>query len=247
MAEEKKTNTAKKTRKKAAEEKAVQVPVEETVEAPAEEPVEVKTEEPKEQGESEIELLKKQIQLLAQQNEALQAQVNAGPKIIQISNDSEMVEFLWLAPVADDNELLIADGLFGKIVGKVGTFSIPKKDLSRMLDSATRKFIQNRWLIVLGGFSDSERAQYGVDYKPGEVLDKDVFMRMLEYGDMIVPIYENLCDASKDVVAKLYYEAWKEPGKKDQVRRSAVVAMHKIAPKAGLKSIIDEMNAADAD
>lgn len=244
MAETKKTSTTKRTRKKAQAEVPAKEVVKETVaeEVKVEEPKAV--EEPKEV--TEIEMLKQAIEALKQQNAALTAQVNAAPKVIQISNDSEMVDFLWLAPVADDNELLIADGLFGKITGKVGTFSIPKKDLARMLDSSTRKFIENRWLIVLGGFSETERRQYGVDYKPGEVLDQDIFLRLLDYGDMIVPIYEKLCDASKDVVAKLYYEAWTEPSKKNQVKRSAVVAMHKIAPKSGLKAIIDEMNVADA-
>ena len=242
MAEETKN---KRTRKKSAPKEVV----EEVVKVETEAPVKVektKAEEPKVNAEAEA--LKEQNELLRQQIEELKKQMSAAPQpqVIQITADTEMIDFLWLAPVADDNELQIADGLFGKITGKVGNFSVPKKDFSRMLDSATRKFIENRWLIVLGGFTDNERIQYGVDYKPGEVLDKDVFLRLLDYGELIVPIYEKLCDASKDVVSKLYYEAYMEPSKKAKVKRETVVAMHKIAPRPALKAIIDGMNAEDA-
>ena len=240
MAEEKKV---KRTRRKAAP-----APIAEEAKAveAKEEAVEVISIEEKDLLELQIEQMKQQNALLMEQIAQLKEQVSAAPKVIQISNDSEMVDFLWMAPVADDNELLIADGLFGKITGKVGNFAVPKKDLSRMLDSSMRMFIENRWLIVLGGMTDAERVQYGVAYKPGEILDKDIFVRLIDYGKDIVPIYEKLCDASRDVVAKLYYEAWLEPDRKKKVNRQTVVEMHKIAPKPAFKAIIDGMNQEDA-
>ena len=241
MAEEIKT-TKPRRKRKVQEEKPVEATaaVEEVVEeAPAAGPA---NEETKKSEPSEIELLKEQIALIQAQNEALKAQLEAKPQIIQIAPDTERIEFLWLAPVADENELLIAGGLYGKITGKVGNFSVPKNELSRMLDAEMRQYIENRWLIVLGGLNENERKMYGVDYKPGEVLDKEVFMRMLDYGKDIVDIYANLCDASKEVVAKMYYEAWTDPAKKIRVKRQTVVEMNKIRSQPGLKAIIDGMN-----
>ena len=262
MAEEKKTKR-KYTRKAKTEAVVSEQPVEQAEavveeavveEAVAEEvPTEVVADAPVEEPETvevnpEVELLREQNEILKKQMEELKAQINnARPQVIQIANDTERIEFLWLAPVADDNEFLVADGLYGKITGKVGNFSVPKNEFSRILDSQTRKFIENRWLIVLGGLTDEERKMYGVDYKKGEVMDKDVFMRMLDIGKDIVDIYRDLCDASKAVVAKLYYEAWTDPNRRHKVKRETVVAMHKISSQPGIKAIIDEMNRADAE
>jgi len=199
------------------------------------------------------EMLQKQFEMSQEQNNMLQeqmnqlkTQVNTVPQTIFVSQDRERVDFLWLAPVADENELLIGErGEYGKITGKVGNFSVPKNDLSRILDSMTRDFIKDRWLIVLGGFTDEEREMYGVNYKPGEVLDKQVFTRMLECSDDIVNIYTDLCDASKKVVAKVYYESWMNPETKRKVSRDVVVKMNKIAPQPGFKAILEGMNKQD--
>lgn len=253
MAEEKKTKR-KYTRKAKTEKDVAEQPVaqEEVVaeEVPAVEKVPASAEEPVAEKESnlELELLKEQNEILKRQMEELKAQINnARPQVIQIANDTERIEFLWLAPVSDDNEWLVADGLYGKITGKVGNFSVPKNEFARILDSATRKYIENRWLIVLGGLDEAERRMYGVDYKHGEVMDKEVFMRLLDIGKDIIDIYKDLCDASKEVVAKMYYEAWVDPSKRNKVRRETVVAMHKMKAQPGFKAILDEMNRKDAE
>lgn len=168
------------------------------------------------------------------------------PQIIQMSGNTERIDFLWMAPVADDNQLLIGEqGMYGKIVGKTGNFSIPKNDLSRILDSAMRKYLDNRWLIVLGGMTPEERVQYGVDYKPGEVLDKQAFLGLLDMGKKILDIYPGLCDQSKEMVAKLYYEAYAD--QTHYVSRDIVVQLNKISPQQGFKAIIEDMNAKEAE
>ena len=236
MAETKKTTTRR--RKK----------TEVTVEAEA--PVAVEAvEEPKAEAKAnaEMDALKEQIELQKQQIEMLKAQISATPQVIQISNDTERVDFLWLAPVADENELLIGGGVYGKITGKVGNFSVPKNELSRVLDAATRDYLESRWLLILGGLTEEERIQYGVDYKAGEVLDKQLFIRLMDLQDEIVDIYKGLCDESRKIVAKMYHEAYIDPAKRPKVKRANVVAMNKIAPQAGLKAIIEAMNAEEVE
>lgn len=248
MAEEKKTTKRKYTKKAKTQVEPVEVKAEEVEvkEEPksVEEPkpvVEVQPEQNKlAEAQSEIELLKQQLV-------QMQAQMAAQPQVIQIANDTERVDFMWLAPVADENEFLIGGGTYGKITGKVGNFSIPKNNLSQILDSLTRKFIQDRWLIVLSGLTDEERVMYGVDYKPGEHLEKAAFMRLLDIKDEIVGIYEKLCDASKEVVAKMYYEAWLDAKQKKKIKRETVVAMNKIKAQPALKAILDDMNKAEAE
>lgn len=244
MADEVKAPKTTRRRRKTVEETAVEPVVKETgtINVTAETTAERLVKE----VDLEVELLKQQNELMKAQLEALKAQIaNAQPQVIQISPDTERVEFLWLAPVADENELLIAGGLYGKITGKVGNFFVPKNELSRMLDAEMRKYIENRWLIVLGGLDEKERMMYGVDYKYGEVLDKEIFMRLLDMGKDLIDVYEKLCSASKEVVAKLYYEAWTDPARKRKINRATVVAMNKIEPQKGFKSIITGMNEED--
>lgn len=189
-----------------------------------------------------------QIDALIEQNKILQAQLAAGPKVVHVSNDTERVRFLWIAPVADDNEFLVGEnGMYGKITGKVGTFSVPKSDLSRILDPMFMRFMERRWVIVLDGLTDEERVQYGVDYKPGEVFERNTFLNMFHLGDAIADVYSKLCDSSREMMAKLYHEAYFSDKKKDTVSRSAVVKMNKIAPQPGFRDILDAMNKAETE
>ena len=101
---------------------------------------------------SEIEALKKQVEDM----KAL-LETAARPQIVQIGGDAEKVSFLWQAEVADDNVVVFGDGgMYGRIVGKTGTFSVPKSDLSRLLDGMNRFFLDKRWLIALDGLTEEE-------------------------------------------------------------------------------------------
>lgn len=185
----------------------------------------------------EVTELKKEIATL---KEMLYKQT-AAPQVVQIATDVEKVRFLWQAEVADDNVVLFGDGgMYGRIVGKTGTFYVPKPDLSRIMDSMNRLFLDKRWLIVLSGLTDEERESYGVDYKDGELLDRKVFERLVEIGEEIVDIYPDLCDGHKEMVAKRYYEAWQKDS--HSVKRDVVVALNKIEPNQAFQKILDEMH-----
>ena len=193
-------------------------------------------------AENETETLKKQVaELMARQDEARK------PQVIQISADTEKVQFLWQAEVADDNVTSFGDGgMYGRIVGKTGVFYVPKNDLSRILTSMNRYFLDERWLIVVSGLTDDEREALGVNYREGELLDRNAFARMVELEDGILDIYPNLCDGHKEMVAKRYNEAY-EAGS-EHVKRDVVEALYGMAKAAGrpedFKGILDRMNAA---
>lgn len=174
---------------------------------------------------------------------------NAKPTVITMANDTERVQFLWQAPVADENVYEIANGLYGRIVGKTGAFSVPKNELSRAMDSAFRLFLERRWIIYVSGLSDEEAALYGVNYKPGEILDRGAFAHLADMGDEIIEMYPKLCKGHRDIVQKVIYEAFSTDNR--SVTRDRVMALKNAAKKMGdddsaFNKIIEIMNEADA-
>ena len=202
--------------------------------------------ESKAEGNAEIEQLKQLLKAQAEQIEQLKAesQRNATISYAAVPVD-ERVMFLWQAPVADYNEVTFGvNGRYGRIVGKSGSFFVPKSELSQVLDAQTRAYLDNRWLIILSGLDEQEREMFGVNYKPGEYLSKEAFMKVTEIGDEIINIYPNLCPAHKEIVAKFYYEAFKE---NRPIKRDVVVKLNKISGNEAFKAILDEMNLRDLD
>ena len=186
------------------------------------------------------------------QLEAIKQQMasNQMPQIVQVAADVEKVRFIWMAEVADDNVQNFGQGgMYARIVGKRGDFVMPKTELSRILDSMTRACIDKRWLIVLSGLNEEEREALGVDYKDGELLDKQAFAKMVELEDKMLDIYPDLCEGHKEMVMKRYYEAWQSHN--PHVHRDVVLELKRMTQEAGIKNntfadIIAEMNEADA-
>lgn len=201
-----------------------------------------------------MEALKAQNVMLQKQMEALQEQLMAlqRPQVIQVAPDTERVHFLWQAEVADYNLVTFGPGgMYGSITGKTGTFSVPKNELSRILDDRTRRMIARRWLIVLDGLTDEERESLGVDYKEGEILDRKVFARMVNLPkDEICEIYSKLCDSHKEMVARRYYEEYQN--RNEAVTREKVIALRDMTRDMGLdiqafQQILVEMNASEEE
>ena len=201
-----------------------------------------------------IEALKAQNEILQKQMEEMQRQFRdmQRPQIIQMAADTERVYFLWQADVADYNTVTFGPGgMYGSITGKTGTFSVPKNELSRILDNRTRSFIERRWLIVLDGLTDEERESMGVAYKDGELLDRKVFAKMVSLSkDEICAIYPKLCESHKEMVARHYYEAWKAGS--TAVTREKVIALRDMTRDSRLgiqafQTILREMNASEEE
>ena len=219
--------------------------------APAEENVE--TIEVKEQKaeivdkrDLEIEELKKQV--AAMQEMLKQAQ--SAPQVVQVApQEVEKVHCLFEAEVADDNIFSLGEnGRYGRIIGKTGSFFIPKNELSSVMDAQFRSMLENRWIIIVSGLTDEEREAFGVDYKEGEYLDKKAFAKMVDMGEEILEIYPKLCKGHQEMVAKCYYEAYMSGNPK--VTREIVVELNKLSKKAGSEKgdftgIIELMNEAD--
>lgn len=172
------------------------------------------------------------------------------PQIVQVSTSAEQVHFLWMAPVADDNVVQFGDGgMYGNIVGKTGSFYVPKPDLSRILTEMNRRFMAQRWLLVVSGLTDEEREALGVDYKSGEVLDKRAFAKLVELGDELLDIYPALCEGHKVMAAQMYADAYRQGSW--YVTRERTVKLNALSKRKGHEkgdfiAIIEDMNEKDA-
>ena len=139
--------------------------------------------------------------------------------------------------------------MYGQIVGKTGSFYVPKNDLSRVLTDLTRVFLKKRWLIVVSGLNEEEREALGCDYCEGELLDKKAFAKMVEIGDEMLDIYPRLCAGHKKMVAARYAEAFGENS--PYVTRERVVKLNEMSkseenPRGDFVAIIEQMNERDA-
>lgn len=247
-----KTTTTKKTTKAT---KKPQEAAEEKVIAEATEPAEIAETAPVEPvvAPSEADALREQNELLKKQLEAMQKQMEslAKPQVVQVMADTEKVHFLWQAEVSDSNVVHFGDGgMYGRIVGKTGSFYVPKSDLSRVLTEVNRLHLKRRWLIIVSGLDDEERAALGVDYKEGELLDKRAFAKMVDLGDEILEIYPALCEGHKKMVAQRYAEAFHKNN--PNVTRERVLALNAMSKEAGSEKgdftpIIEMMNQRDAE
>lgn len=182
--------------------------------------------------------------------EAMKNMPQTVPQIVQYGADAQKVHFLWMAEVADDNTVQFGDGgMYGSIVGKTGSFYVPKSDLSRILTSMNRKFLDDRWLIIVSGLDDEEREALGVDYREGELLDRKAFAKMVELGDELLELYPALCEGHKQMVAQRYADAFAAGS--PYVTRERVVKLNDLSRREGHERgdfihIIEEMNERDA-
>ena len=201
-----------------------------------------------------VETLKAQNEMLQRQMEELQRQILSmqRPQVIQVAADTERVHFLWQADVADYNLVTFGPGgMYGSITGKTGTFSVPKNELSRILDDRTRRMIANRWLIVVDGLTDEERESLGVAYREGELLDRKVFSKMVDLPkDEICEIFPKLCESHKEMVGRRYYEEYQN--RNENVTREKVIALRNLVRDENLdipafQQILLEMNAAEEE
>ena len=239
MAEEvKKTRTRKTTTAKAEAKEAEQTA------APAEEKDAVA--ELKAQYEAQLAAMREEMAAqMAAMKEAMA--VAQKPQVVQVTASTEQVHFLWMADVANDNvQDFGPGGMYGRIIGPLGEFFVPKNDLSRILDNITRMCLDRRWLIVVDGLNEDEREAFGVNYNEGELLDRKAFAKMIELGDKMLEIFPKLCEGHKEMVARRYYEGWMD--KNPYVNRDIVAELNRMAKAAGMKNnafsaIIEGMNA----
>lgn len=153
--------------------------------------------------------------------------------VVQISTDKQLVKMLFLDDCSDDNVLGFGvNNKFGTITGPCGYINVPKDEwLGEFRDNQQQMLLRTRKLIVLDGLTDEERAMHGLDYKPGEVLDEQMFRNLLDHMDELPEIFKKLCPSVRAVVAARLQTAYDAGDPRVLGNRDIIVKLNKISKK----------------
>lgn len=153
--------------------------------------------------------------------------------VVQISTDKPLVKMLFLDDCSDDNVLGFGvNNKYGTITGPVGYINVPKDEwLGEFRDNLVQMLLRERKLIVLDGLTDEERSMHGLDYKPGEVLDEQMFRNMLDHMDELPEIFKKLCPSVRAVVAARLQTAYDANDPRILGNRDIIVKINKISKK----------------
>lgn len=153
--------------------------------------------------------------------------------VVQISTGKQLVKMLFLDDCSDDNVLGFGvNNKFGTITGPCGYINVPKDEwLGEFRDNQQQMLLRTRKLIVLDGLTDEERVMHGLDYKPGEVLDEQMFRNLLDHMDELPEIFKKLCPSVRAVVAARLQTAYDAGDPRVLGNRDIIVKLNKISKK----------------
>lgn len=122
--------------------------------------------------------------------------------------DNKYVTLMYLGAIAARTTVSL---------GKLGSFNkpgvprnVPKELFFENLGRpVVESLLSQRRLIVLDGLTKEERERYGLDYNESEMLSKNAFFKLLDYGkDDICEIFSRMCAEHKKLIAKIYHTAY---------------------------------------
>lgn len=186
------------------------------------------------------------IAALQEQIKALQEQIqNAGstPSVV-LAKPEEMVKVTYISNVSPTNILDLGD--FGQMTGVGWVIEVPRKDFGgKFMTPFVQKLIAKRRLIVLDGLNDDERIRYNVDYKPGEVMDVQMFDKLIGMDvEKLTNIFKNLCAEHQQFVATRFITAYERGD--NRISRDVIEPMQALSkenhPNGLFNPILEKMN-----
>lgn len=134
---------------------------------------------------------------------------NQQPTVVQVAaQKEEMVTLLYMGAVADGSTVHLGDKL-GDIMGRGGTRTISKTVFFENMTPNVLNRLKDRRLIVLDGMTEEERERYGVNYKDGELVGKEIYYKLLDLPEnTVVSIFKKACYRHKQLIASLYADAY---------------------------------------
>lgn len=131
------------------------------------------------------------------------------PTVVQVApQKEEMVTLLYMGAVAEGSRVNLGEKL-GEIMGRGGTRTISKTVFFENMTPGVLNRLKDRRLIVLDGLTDEERERYGVNYKDGELVSKDIYYKLLDLDeDTVVSVFKKACYRHKQLIASLYADAY---------------------------------------
>lgn len=146
---------------------------------------------------------------LAKMQAEIESMKQNGGKVV-MAKPEETVELTYISAVSPNNVLSLGD--YGVLNGVGGFIEVPRKEFGgKFLTPEVRGLLNARRLIVLNGLTEDERKRYGVDYKDGELLDMQMFDRLLDMPlDRLKEIFTKLCPEHRQVVATRFISAYQK-------------------------------------
>ena len=186
------------------------------------------------------------IAALQEQIKALQEQIkNAGstPSVV-LAKPEEMVKVTYISNVSPTNILDLGD--FGQMTGVGWVIEVPRKDFGgKFMTPFVQKLIAKRRLIVLDGLNDDERIRYNVAYKPGEVMDVQMFDKLIGMDvEKLTNIFKNLCAEHQQFVATRFITAYERGD--NRIGRDVIEPLQALSkenhPNGLFNPILEKMN-----
>lgn len=186
------------------------------------------------------------IAALQEQIKALQEQIKnaASTPSVVLAKPEEMVKLTYISNVSPNNVLDL--GEFGQMTGVGWVIEVPRKDFGgRFMTPFVQKLIAKRRLVVLDGLNKEERVRYGVDYKDGEILDMNMFDRLIGMNiDDLKNIFQNLCAQHQQFVATRFITAYER--RDNRISRDVVEQLQALSkknyPNGLFNPILEAMN-----
>ena len=131
------------------------------------------------------------------------------PTVVQVAaQKEEMVTLLYMGAVAEGSRVNLGEKL-GEIMGRGGTRTISKTIFFENMTPNIINRLKDRRLIVMDGLTEEERERYGVNYKDGELVSKDIYYKLLDLDEnTVVSIFKKACFRHKQLIASLYGDAY---------------------------------------
>lgn len=114
--------------------------------------------------------------------------------VVMVAPKDPMVKILYLDSCIPTNQIPIGGGRVISGSGKM--FSVPMTEFEGTFQTPlTALLLKERKFIVLDGLDEEQRRQYGVDYRPGEVIrNEGMFDWLLNLpAKEAAEMYKNLC------------------------------------------------------
>lgn len=213
----------KRTTKKAATATA------KAAEAPKESEVEQTT--PAEKTYSEDDVKRLVAEAMAGLKKELEEAKAAAAAPVQAPAAPEGVVTIMLMAECNKNNILELKG-YG-ILRPSSYLEIPKKEFGgKFMTQLARQLIDKRHILVVSGLNKDERLRWNCDYKPGEVLDENLFDHLLDLPiSRLVELFPQLCDEHKMFVVRRFITA--QENKDNRLSLEKIEAMNRCAKQCG--------------
>ena len=166
-----------------------------------------------------------------------------------IRKDDELVSLLYMGACVEGSTVKLWHPN-GVIQGRGGMLDVPKTEFLQNMNPDVLKRLKDRRLIVINGLTDGERERYGVVYTDGELISREVYYKLLDYGEnKIVEIFKKACFRHKQLIASLFLDAYNAHD--NRINQPLIQKLNKaskeVEPKGMFTAILKDMAKALSD